>query len=126
MIAAVLGWKEGDVYLDSDRSGKLVESWVYNQPVAQLDLDPNGSIYQYRDRQKREIDFIVESDDGSRLGIEVKAGSDVGEEDFRHLKWFRDNLAKDKPFVGIVAYTGETTLPFGKYLYAVPMGAICG
>lgn len=125
MIAAVLGWKEDDVYLDSDRSGKLVESWVYNQLVAQLDLDSDTSIFQYRDRQKREIDFIVEAGDGSRLGIEVKAGSDVGEGDFRHLKWFRDNLAKDKPFVGIVAYTGETTLPFGKDLYAVPVGTIC-
>jgi len=125
MIASMLGWKEDEVYLDSDRSGKLVESWVYNQLAAQLDLEPDFAVYQYRDKQKREIDFIVEAADGALLGVEVKAGSDVGDDDFKHLKWFRDNLAKDKSFTGVVAYTGETTLPFGKNLVAVPMGALC-
>jgi len=125
MIASMLGWKEDEVYLDSDRSGKFVESWVYNQLAAQLELEPDFAVYQYRDKQKREIDFIVEAADGALLGVEVKAGSDVGEDDFKHLKWFRDNLAKDKSFTGIVVYTGETTLPFGKNLAAVPMGVIC-
>lgn len=125
MVASMLGWREDEIYLDSDRSGKLVESWAYCQLAAQLDLEPAFSVCQYRDRQKREIDFIVESDDGSLIGIEVKAGSDVGVSDFTHLKWFRDNLAKGKPFVGMVVYTGEMTLPFGKDLYAVPIGTIC-
>lgn len=125
MIASLLGWKEDEVYFDSDRSGKLVESWLYNQLAAQLELEPEYSIHQYRDRQKREIDFIVESDEGGLLGIEVKAGSDIGEEDFRHLRWFRDHLVKDRQFVGIVVYTGETTLPFGDRLFAVPIGAVC-
>ena len=125
LIASMLNWREDDVYLDSDRSGKLVESWVYNQLTAQTDLAPDFAIYQYRDKQKREIDFIIESDDGKLLGIEVKAGSDVGESDFRALKWFRDNLAKDRPFTGVVVYTGELTLPFGPSLYAIPIGEIC-
>ena len=125
LIASMLNWREEDVYLDSDRSGKLVESWVYNQLTAQTDLAPDFAIYQYRDKQKREIDFIIVSDDGKLLGIEVKAGSDVGESDFRALKWFRDNLAKDRPFTGVVVYTGELTLPFGQSLYAIPIGEIC-
>lgn len=125
MIASMLGWKEDEVYFDSDRSGKLVESWAYCQLAAQLELEPDFSVYQYRDKVKREIDFVVESADGKLLGIEVKAGSDVGEGDFRHLKWFRDNLTKGRPFTGVVAYTGEMTLPFGKDLYAVPIGTIC-
>jgi len=125
MIASMLRWNEDDVYLDSERSGKFVESWVYNQLVAQLELDPDYTIFQYRDKQQREIDFIVEADDGSILGIEVKAGSDVGESDFKHLKWFRDNLTEGRSFTGIVVYTGEMTLPFGNNLAAVPIGMIC-
>ena len=75
--------------------------------------------------EKREIDFIVESADGSILGIEVKCGSAVGKGDFAHLAWFRDNLAGQRKFIGIVLYTGSHTLPFGEQLYAVPMGTIC-
>lgn len=126
MMATMLNWKKSDVELDSDRSGKLVETWVYNQLVAQIDLDPACTITQYRDKQKREIDFIITNDDGRTLGIEVKAGSNVGKSDFCHLAWFRDNLAADNLFTGIVVYTGEKTLPFGKDLFAVPIGDICG
>ena len=125
MMATILNWKLPDVALDSDRSGKIVESWVYNQVAPLADLDPGISITQFRDSRKREIDFMVEADDGRTLGIEVKAGSAVGKSDFAHLTWFRDNIARDGEFIGIVLYTGEHTLPFGKNLYAVPIGAIC-
>ena len=125
MMASVLNWNIDEVSLDSDRSGKIEESWVYNQIAPQLDIHPDYSISQYRDSRKREIDFVVESDDECILGIEVKSGSAVGKGDFAHLAWFRDNIVKRRRFIGIVLYTGEHTLPFGKSLYAVPMGTLC-
>ena len=125
MMASVLNWNIDEVSLDSDRSGKIVETWVYNQIAPQLDINPDYSISQYRDSRKREIDFVVESGDGCILGIEVKSGSAVGKGDFAHLSWFRDNIVKQRRFIGIVLYTGEHTLPFGKSLYAVPMGTLC-
>lgn len=125
MMAAILNWKLTDVTFDSDRSGKIIESWVYNQIAPLADLDPGISITQFRDNRKREIDFIVEADDGKILGLEVKAGSAVSKSDFAHLAWFRDNIAREGKFTGIVLYTGEHTLPLGKDLYAVPLGTLC-
>lgn len=125
MVASMLNWSEEEVFFDSDRSGKMVESWVYNQLVAQTDMNPDFVVSQYRDSRKREIDFMVENGNGDILGIEVKAGSEVGRGDFSHLAWFRDSLLEGRRFTGIVLYTGETTLPFGRDLYAVPVGAIC-
>lgn len=125
MMASVLNWDECEVNFDSDRAGKLVETWVYGQLAAQIDIEDGVSIAQFRDKQKHEIDFMVTDSEGRTLGIEVKAGSDVGKSDFKNLAWFRDNLAKDKAFTGIVLYAGATTLPFGTNLYAVPLGAIC-
>ena len=125
MMASVLNWSEDEVNLDSDRAGKLVETWVYNQLAPQVDLEADLSITQFRDKQKHEIDFMLTGSGCTTLGIEVKAGSDVGKSDFKNLVWFRDNVAKDKAFTGIVLYAGDTTLPFGKNLYAVPLGAIC-
>lgn len=75
MMAAILGWKLDEVLLDSDRSGKIVESWVYNQIAPLADFDPDCSIKQFRDNRKRKIDFVVGSGDGRTLGVEVKAGS---------------------------------------------------
>ena len=57
---------------------------------------------------------------GATIGIEVKAGSSVGLGDFAHLKWFHDRF-NPKGFVGVVLYTGEDVLGFGRNLYAVPM-----
>ena len=80
-------------------------------------------IRQYRDSDKREIDFLVENETSATLGVEVKSGSVVGPGDFRHLKWFARTLAQGD-FVGIVLYSGDRTLPFGEGFYAVPLGAL--
>ena len=123
LVANILGWNEDDAYIDANKSGKLVETWVYNQlaPVAERNTD--YSISHYRDSCKREIDFIVDRKDGATLGIEVKAGSSLGDGDFKHLKWFAKNLAKGE-FTGIVLYSGERTLRFGEGFYAVPLAAL--
>ncbi len=120
LMSAILEWDIDEVIKNSDRSGKIVETFVYNQIVAQLDLEKGFSIYHYRDQRKREIDFLIETKD-EIFGIEVKSGSSVGMNDFTHLKWFRDNLSKDKKFTGIVLYTGEKTISYGNGMYLVPM-----
>ena len=43
--------------------------------------------------------------------------------DFRHLKWFAENIAKS-PFTGIVLDSGNKTLRFGDGFYAVPLAAL--
>ena len=123
LVANILGWNEDDAYIDANKSGKLLETWVYNQLASVAETSSDFSIGHYRDSCKREIDFIVERTDGAMLGIEVKAGSSLGDGDFKHLKWFAKNLAKDE-FTGIVLYSGEHTLRFGEGFYAVPLAAL--
>jgi len=123
LMTSILGWDPREVYLDPDRCGKLAETFVFHELAAQVELDGRYALHQYRDREKREIDFIVERDDGPMVGIEVKAGQSVSKSDFKHLEWFRSNIAK-KPFKGIVLYSGEDALPFGKDMLAVPMASL--
>jgi predicted AAA+ superfamily ATPase len=85
-------------------------------------LSHEYTISHYRDNKKREIDFIVEREDGAILGIEVKSGA-ASNSDFKHLKWFASNLAKNN-FIGIVFYSGKHTLRFGEGFYAVPLSAL--
>ena len=122
LVANLQGWDEDRVYYDDDKCGKLVETWVYHELASLVDYDESYELTQYRDGEKREIDFLIKDSEGALLGIEVKAGS-VSQGDFKHLKWFRDNLAKDA-FTGIVLYSGRETLSFGAQCYAVPLSAL--
>lgn len=124
LAANILGWDEESIYMNDDRSGKVVETWVHQNLASLADLGYGYEISQYRDSKKREIDFIVERSDGAILGIEVKSGSSFGAEDFKHLKWFAANLAKERQFTGIVLYSGEQTLRFGEGFYAVPLATL--
>ena len=123
LMAHLLDWREADVLYDPDKSGKMVETFAFSQLCAQTDFY-RYSLYHYRDRQKREIDFIVKNDVGGLLGIEIKSGSAVSRDDARHMVWFKRNIAKEREFTGIVLYTGEITLPLGEDMYAVPMAAL--
>lgn len=122
LVANLLGWDEDRTFYDDDANGKLVETWVYHELAALTDKSLEYKMSQYRDSDKREIDFIVERDDGALLGIEVKAGN-ASNEDFKHLKWFSKNLAKG-PFTGIVLYSGRDVLSFGSGMFAVPLSAL--
>lgn len=125
LMASHLGWKMDAIRLDPDRSGKLMETFAFNEMMAQVDAgDGRYDLFHYRDREKREIDFLIEREDNALLGIEIKAGSAVDKNDFKHLKWFKNNLVKARPFVGIVLYTGEFPASFGDDFWAVPFGLL--
>ena len=92
---------------------------------AQIDLDSDYSLYQYRDTKKREIDFLIEKQNEGLAGIEVKASRKVSREDFASQIWFKENIVKNKmPYHGIILYTGEDTLSFGGGMSAVPAAAL--
>lgn len=122
LLANLLGWNEDSAYYDDDVCGKLVETWAYHEVAALVDMWPEYELTQYRDSDKREIDFLVKGADGQLLGIEVKSGT-VGAGDFRHLKWFATNLARSR-FTGVVLYSGRDVLSFGNDMFAVPLSAL--
>lgn len=125
IMTSILGWNPKDVFISEDRSGKLIETFVQQELAAQIDLDKKYTLFQYRDRISREIDFIVEREDGALLGVEVKAGHSVSRKDFASQEWFCENILKNnQPYIGIVMYSGDRTIPFGENMIAVPTAAL--
>ena len=123
-MSNILQWRLDDVLLDADRSGKIVETFVFNELAAQIDLYDGYKFYHYRDRLNREIDFVIESDRGEILGIEVKFGASFSSDDCRHMAWFKKNIVPGKSFTGIVLHSGQDILPLGENMYAVPIAAL--
>jgi len=125
LMASLLGWNKENVRFDDDKSGKIIETLVYNELAVHVDVaDSEYELLHYRDRQQREIDFIIEREDSALLGIEVKSGSNIGAKDFMHLKWFSENLSGVRPFTGIILYSGEHVASFGDNMVAVPYSCL--
>jgi uncharacterized protein len=104
--------------------GAAVEAFVGMELVRLAGLDPvRATVHHYRTRTGAEIDFLLEAPDGRVVGVEVKVGSTVGGDDFRHLAALRDALGER--FVrGVVLHLGERPLPFGDRLAAWPISAL--
>lgn len=127
MMTALLGWKPKDLENDPDKPGKAFETFAYNEIASHMDASEDVyHLYQYRDHDKREIDFIIESGEKNILAIEVKSGITVKKTDFKHIEFFRDHLAQKKTVIGIVLYAGDEILPFGKNFWAIPFDCMWG
>lgn len=125
LMASLLDWNRDQIRFDTDRSGKLIETFALNELAALVDAsDGLYQLYHYRDRQKREIDFLIEREDGAMIGIEIKSGSNIGLKDFRHMNWFKETLAENRPFKGIILYSGEHIASFNNHMTAVPFGSM--
>lgn len=125
LMSSLLSWNIDQVRFDSDRLGKLMETFIFNELASQIDASQGEyELYHYRDREQREIDFLIEREDQAILGVEVKSSSSIHKSDFKHLEWFQKNLAKGRYFVGIVLYSGNRPLSFDQNLWAIPMSML--
>jgi uncharacterized protein len=104
--------------------GPLLEGFVLMELARQLTWSRQRvELFHYRTKDKVEVDAVLENRQGSVVGIEIKASSTVGPDDFRGLRHLAQRIGGDF-VVGIVFYTGTQTLPFGPQMRAVPIGAL--
>ena len=105
-------------------AGSLLESFVVGEIQRHIPWSmERPSLHHYRDKAQREIDVVLETRDGRVAAIEVKAARDVDDDDFRHLRWFRDTLG-ERFVSGVVLHLGERTLPAGDRLTSMPVSAL--
>ncbi len=104
--------------------GPLLEGFVAMEIARQLTWSRQRvEMYHYRTKDKVEVDIVLENRRGKVVAIDVKAASTVRAEDFRGLGHLADRLGDDL-IAGVVFYTGEQTLPFGRRFRAVPVSAL--
>jgi hypothetical protein len=105
-------------------AGILVEAFVFAELTRLLAAGDLGArLYFYRDRDAREIDFLLERRNGQVIGVEVKAAATVSTDDFRHLRWLADRLG-DRFAGGYVLHLGQQAYRFGERYMALPLSAM--
>ena len=121
VAAALLGAGPKELAADRPLLGQLLETFAFQE------LRRQGSWYpaplefsHFRDRDGVEVDIVIEQGLHAVAGVEIKAAATVRQRDFRGLRKLRSALG-DRFRRGVVLYDGETTVPFGDRLYAVPL-----
>ncbi len=107
-----------------DLFGHVLENYVAMELTKLLSFsDTKTKLYHFRTSDGKEVDFILEKQDGSLWAIEVKNAHTVSAKDFDGIKLFE--TLTDKDFKGgIVLYSGKEAVPFGKNLWAVPLSLL--
>ncbi len=125
-LASTLGDLEDNQWNEErPRFGHLLESYILQQLVAMADWMPRPPrFFHYRDRDKTEVDIVIES--RNRIwGIEIKAASSASSRDMNGLLKLA-HIAGERFQSGIVFYDGKASLPLNKApnILAVPISKL--
>ncbi len=115
-------------YLADPVNGRLLgmffETFAINEFIRLCSVERSPiSLFHYRDRDNREVDLLLERNDGSLVGVEFKASATVRPSDFRHLD-FLSNKTKGQMRSAVIVYAGESSVQFSPGRYAVPLAAL--
>jgi uncharacterized protein len=109
---------------ERNAAGPLLESFVLSELRKQATWsETRPRLLFFRDHSGTEVDFVLEARGGDMAGIEVKATSSPSPKMFNGLQRLRDE-AGDRFVRGVLLYTGETAIPFGDRLWALPISSL--
>ncbi|MDE3010589.1 MAG: ATP-binding protein [Pseudomonadota bacterium] len=124
LLAAVRGLSFDRVKADRSTFGALLESFVFAEVLKLMTAsDLRLTPHHFRDRDGREVDIVLERDDGTIVGIEVKASGTVKAGDFGGLRALAEACG-DRFACGVVLYDSADVVPFGDRLAAAPLASL--
>ncbi|MBS7708031.1 ATP-binding protein [Chelatococcus asaccharovorans] len=124
LLASTRGLTFDRVRADRTLFGALLETFVFSEILKLMtSSDLRLAPYHFRDREGREVDIVLEKDDGMIVGIEVKASATVKPGDFGGLRALA-NACGDRFAVGALLYDGTDVISFGEKLIATPLSSL--
>ena len=124
LLATVRGLSFDRIKADRGTFGALLESFVFAEVLKLMTAsDLRLTPHHFRDRDGREVDIVLERDDGTIVGIEVKASATVKAGDFGGLRALAEACG-DRFAFGVVLYDSADVVPFGDRLAAAPLSSL--
>ena len=124
LLAAMRDVSPNVVRSDKTSFGTILETFVFSELLKIASWsDERCSFSHYRDKDKNEVDLVLENRRGQIVGIEVKASATVSPNDFSGMR----KLAKacGKKFVqGLVLYDNDQVVPFADNMFAAPLSSL--
>ena len=108
---------------DTVTSGRLFENFVATEIIKQSAGVRGMRIRHFSLSGGKEVDFIIEAENGAAVGIDVIFKSVLSERDFGNLQLMRSALGKNFNR-GFIVYAGTEQVEFSDGLWAVPVNAL--
>ncbi len=123
LACALLGVDAEVLWKDRALFEHLLETFIYQEIRRHASWhDDTITFSHFRSKDKVEIDIVLESR-GLVAGVEVKAAATVTVDDFKGLQKLQQSV-KERFTAGVVLYDGDSVVPFGNNLYAVPISTL--
>jgi predicted AAA+ superfamily ATPase len=124
LLAALLGVTPERVTSDRTVLGVLLETFVYTEVLKLATVSERQiALYHYRDKDKNEVDIVIEDESGAVVGLEIKASATVRPADFAGLRKLA--AAAGRNFrLGVVLHDGDAVIGFGEHLFAAPLSCL--
>ncbi len=124
LVAHLLGLTVDRLSRDPGSAGPLLESFVTMELRKQATwVETPVALYHYRTAAGREVDLVLEDSAGRIVAIEVKASASFGKRNTAGLRSLAEDLGA-RFHRGILLYGGETAIPLGVSLDALPVSAL--
>lgn len=124
LLAALRGITPDRLRRDRTPFGAVLETFVLGELLKLASwADDRYTFSHFRDKERNEVDIVIEDGLGRTVGIEVKASATVSERDFSGLRRLA-TAAGENFALGLVLYDGERTVSFGDRTAAVPISAL--
>lgn len=104
--------------------GSILETFVFSElrKIASWSKQ-RCSFAHFRDKDKNEVDLVLENRRGEVIGIEVKSSATVSAADFSGMRKLADACG-DKFMQGMVLYDHDKVVPFGENIFAAPLSSL--
>ena len=126
LLAAMRGITPDRIQKDKTRFGPILETFVFSElrKIASWS-GQRCSFSHYRDKDRNEVDIVLENRRGEVVGIEVKSSATVNGADFSGIRKLAAACG-DKFVQGLVLYDHDCLVPFGENMFAAPLSCLWG
>ena len=124
LLAAMRDVSPDIIKKDKTPFGPILETFVFSElhKIATWS-DERCTFSHFRDKDKNEVDIVMENRRGEVVGIEVKASATVSSKDFSGMRKLAE--ACGKKFVqGLVLYDHDQVVPFAENMFAAPLSSL--
>ena len=124
LLAALRGITPDHLRRDRTPFGPLLETFVLSELLKLATwADDRYAFSHFRDKERNEVDIVIENGRGQIVGVEVKASATVSARDFSGLRRLAAG-AGERFVMGLVLYDQDSTVPFGGQMIAAPISAL--
>ncbi|MBO6675578.1 MAG: ATP-binding protein [Rhizobiales bacterium] len=124
LLAALRDISPDVVHKDKTSFGAILETFVFSelQKIATWS-EQRCSFSHFRDKDKNEVDVVIENRRGEVVGVEVKSSATVSAGDFSGIRRLAEACG-DRFVQGIVLYDHDQVVPFAENMRAVPLSCL--